>query len=243
MTPRRHPRPAAEEAAHARAQVRTLRIGGVRVPLYSWGSGPAVLFAHGWEGRGSQVAPFLEPLLARGYRVVSFDQPGHGDAGPGKVTVVDFARTLRAVVRELGGVHAVVGHSVGGTAAALARAEVPFGRALVTIASPLHPRGFIRQFAALLQLSPAVLAALEARLEARYTLPLSALDLRNVVHRANVPALVVHDRSDREVPFEHGETLARHWPGARFLPTEGLGLRRILRDPEVVRAVVEAASG
>ena len=58
-----------------------------------------------------------------------------------------------------------------------------------------------------------------------------------------MPALVVHDRGDREVPFEHGETLARSWPGARLMVTEGLGHRRILRDPEVVRAVVEAVSG
>jgi pimeloyl-ACP methyl ester carboxylesterase len=48
------------------------------------------------------------------------------------------------------------------------------------------------------------------------------------------PALVIHDRSDREVPFASGEAIARAWRGAELLATEGLGHSRILRDPATV---------
>ena len=48
---------------------------------------PAVLLVHGWGGRGVQMGSFVAPLLARGYRIVWFDQPGHGESGRGLVAL------------------------------------------------------------------------------------------------------------------------------------------------------------
>jgi pimeloyl-ACP methyl ester carboxylesterase len=53
---------------------------------------------------------------------------------------------------------------------------------------------------------------------------------------AHVPALVIHDRGDAEIPYGDAEVLAAAWPGARLLTTEELGHRRILRDDAVVAA-------
>ena len=53
----------------------------------------------------------------------------------------------------------------------------------------------------------------------------------------------MHDRLDKEVPWEHGETFARAWPGARLVTTVGLGHRRILDDAAVVRASVAFIAG
>jgi hypothetical protein len=51
------------------------------------------------------------------------------------------------------------------------------------------------------------------------------------------PLLVVHDRDDNEVPWQDGAIIARAWPDAVFSSTGGIGHRRILRDPSVIRAV------
>jgi pimeloyl-ACP methyl ester carboxylesterase len=59
-----------------------------------------------------------------------------------------------------------------------------------------------------------------------------------MAQRAGLPALIIHDRDDRDVPWQEGEAVARAWPHARFLRTEGLGHRRILRDPEVIDRVL-----
>jgi pimeloyl-ACP methyl ester carboxylesterase len=53
-----------------------------------------------------------------------------------------------------------------------------------------------------------------------------------------MPLLVVHDRGDAEVAWQHGLAIARAWRGAEFLMTDGLGHRRILKDPDVVAAAV-----
>jgi pimeloyl-ACP methyl ester carboxylesterase len=59
----------------------------------------------------------------------------------------------------------------------------------------------------------------------------------------SAPALVIHDREDRDVPYEHGRQIAAAWPGAQLLTTTGLGHRAILRDPEVVRRTLTFLGG
>ena len=46
-------------------------------------------------------------------------------------------------------------------------------------------------------------------------------DLGGVVHEVETPALVLHRRGDRTVPFAHGRELASLLPNARFVPLSG----------------------
>lgn len=242
LTPRRHARPEDEQRAAALATRATFAHGKQHLTLYSWGAAerPVVLFVHGWEGRGTQVAAFLPALLEAGFRVVGYDAPGHGASPRALVSVVDFAAVVESAVRALGGsVHALLGHSVGGASAAIASGAAPaIATRVVAICPPLGPRDFLAQFTAALALSEVTRARLLARLDARYGRSFVGIDTRDSVRTSALPALIVHDRGDREVPYAHGEHIAAAWPKARFVATEGLGHRRILRDPEVVRAVV-----
>src|SRR5512139_2122033 len=78
----RVPRPKGEAAAFlASGEAFTLRGAGRRLAAWSWGDGPAIVLAHGWGGRGSQMRAFVPPLLAAGYRAVVFDGPAHGLSG------------------------------------------------------------------------------------------------------------------------------------------------------------------
>src|SRR4029079_1563799 len=47
------------------------------IVAWSFGEGPAVVLAHGWNGRGGQLGAFVDPLVRAGFRVVTFDAPGH----------------------------------------------------------------------------------------------------------------------------------------------------------------------
>ena len=83
-----------------------------------WGSGPVAYLVHGWGGNGSQLAAFVRPLLAEGFRVVLFDAPAHGDsepgpAGPGRTHGVEFGKALDAVFAKFGPAEAVIAHSLG----------------------------------------------------------------------------------------------------------------------------------
>jgi hypothetical protein len=62
--PRRAPRPAIEHEALERARRFAIPFGDRHLAAWEWGeSGPRVLLVHGWEGRGAQLAPFVEPLV------------------------------------------------------------------------------------------------------------------------------------------------------------------------------------
>jgi hypothetical protein len=50
--------------------------------------------------------------------------------------------------------------------------------------------------------------------------------------------LVVHDEDDKEVPLAHARALAASWPSAHLMVTQGLGHRRVLREPAVVEKVL-----
>jgi hypothetical protein len=52
----------------------------------------------------------------------------------------------------------------------------------------------------------------------------------------------VHDRNDRINAFADGQAFAHAIQGAQLLATEGLGHRRILKEPEVIGKVVVFAA-
>ena len=54
-----------------------------------------------------------------------------------------------------------------------------------------------------------------------------------------IPALVVHDRDDPEIPLDNAEAISEAWPGSTLLVTEKLGPRRVLISRKVIQAVVE----
>jgi pimeloyl-ACP methyl ester carboxylesterase len=215
--------------------------------LAVWQAGPArapaVLLAHGWGGRGVQMGSFVAPLLAGGYRVVWFDQPGHGESDRGAVALPDFARALEALASTHGPFTAAIGHSLGAAALGVAlRRGVALGR-VVFVSPPSSISEHAHNFARLLGITPRIREAMRRRLEHRYGVRFAEIDRIDELEQLRLPALFVHDRGDTEVPFEHTLRLSGRMPGARLIKTYGLGHYRILREPSVVQSVVDFVSG
>lgn len=213
-----------------------MRAGGDEIMVTEWGAGPTVLLVHGWNGHTGQMTVLARELVAAGFHVVAFDQPGHGGAKARHVTLADMRDAVLAVGQRLRPIHAVVAHSLGATAAALALGAGLAVERAVLIAPPAEVPFFVRAFGALLGLPPARREGMLARIRARFD-GLEAFDLRRLAPRLRAPVLVVHDREDREVPFAHGAAVAAAWPGARLEAVTGLGHRAVLRDDRVVELV------
>jgi len=222
---------------------------GRHIATWRWGArdAPAVLLAHGWGGHAAQMRAFVFPLLEAGYRVIAFDQPAHG-VSEGRLTgLPDFAEVLAEVAwhhgTSRGPIHAVIGHSLGGAAAALALARgLPLEK-VVLVSPPSDLLGYSRRFARWHWIPEPVRRAMQAAIEERYGTRWEELELTRLAPRLGAEALVIHDRDDRVMPWTHGATVARLWPGARFLSTDGLGHRRILQDEAVTLAAAGFISG
>jgi len=207
---------------------------GRRVAAWSFGSGPAVLLVHGWAGRAAQMSSFVGPLVARGFSVIAFDAPGHGESDRGLSSAVQFARAIRALAARVGPFHAVVAHSLGAAAVTLALREGLAARRVVFVGPAAAPPAWIRPFAQALGLPDVVIDRLRARSERRLGLPWEELDVTRLAAGLAQPLLVLHDRNDDEVSVSDGRAIAGAWAGARLVETSGLGHMRILRDPAVV---------
>ncbi|WP_430869660.1 alpha/beta fold hydrolase [Cupriavidus basilensis] len=217
-----------------------------RVRVYRWGSsGPAVLLAHGWGGHAAQWQPLVAPLLAAGMRVVAFDALSHGASDAGargadQTSVVEMSRALLATAWHAGPIHAVVSHSLGSAALALAIREGLHLQAAVMIAPPADMHRAAAALAWRLGIGPAILARMQRSSERWLGMPWSALNVPALGRiRPVPPTLVVHDRQDHEVCWENGAAIVGAWPGAKLMTTEGLGHRRVLRDAGVIASTVD----
>lgn len=186
---------------------------------------------------------FVAPLLERGYRVVWFDQPGHGESGHEPVGLPDLSFALHALTVTHGPFDTAIGHSLGGAAIALALRRRLQMRRAVFICPPASMNEHTRNFARRLCIAPDVRDAMRTRLENRYGLPFAEIDRIEELERVRIPALFVHDNDDTEIPIEHTLRLSARMTGARLIRTHGLGHHRILRDPGVVKSVVGFVHG
>ena len=213
------------------------RVAGRRgdVAVWQWGSGPRVLLVHGWGGNAARLRHFVAPLVEAGFGVAAFDAPAHGLSRGSFATLPDFIETIGLVARRTNSV-ALVGHSMGGAACALALKGGLPAAATVLLSPPADPLRYALRFARYLRLSNAAIAAMTRTLEEHYGARLE--DLRAAGSGPTVPMLVVHDEGDVRVPIRDGRAIAESWPRARLLATRGLGHHRILRDPGVVEAGV-----
>jgi pimeloyl-ACP methyl ester carboxylesterase len=245
------PRPR-DAAAHALdlldAKSGFLEHKGRAIATWTWGhrspAAPAVLLAHGWGGYAAQMRAFVFPLLSAGYRVVAFDQPAHG-VSEGKLTgLPDFASVLAKLAAEHGEVHAVIGHSLGATAAALATAWGRFGpQKIVLVSPPSDLVGYSQRFARWHWMPERVRRAMQSAIEDRYGVQWEKFELKNLGSRLSAQALVIHDWDDRVVPWNQGAAFARQWPGAQLMTTSALGHRRILEDEAVTGAATDFIAG
>jgi pimeloyl-ACP methyl ester carboxylesterase len=144
-----------------------------------------------------------------------------------------------------GPARAVIAHSMGGTATAVALCDGLRADRAVLLAPMASPVSYARQLADVLGFGEATYRRLIARVERRVGAPMHHFDVPELGRAvAMPPTLVVHDREDAFTPVTDGAAIAAARPAARLHVTSGLGHRRLLRDPDVVAEVVEfIASG
>jgi pimeloyl-ACP methyl ester carboxylesterase len=171
------------------------------------------------------------------------DLPGHGRSPGRESSLVQFLGAIRAVTRSLGAPELIVGHSFGGSAAvfSIAELELPV-RAAVLIAPAPGPAYYLDRFARTVGLPAERTDGLVRNLVERVGRSMESREKLSASKRAgHVPALILHDPTDREVPFSYAEQLATSWSASRLVPTSSGGHRRILRDPEVIEAALSFA--
>jgi pimeloyl-ACP methyl ester carboxylesterase len=241
--PVRIPRPESEMLWYNQSKKYFLKSG---IAAFEWGDAdrPLVMLIHGWNGRGTQIASFAPMLVENGFRVVALDGPGHG-ISPGKMTNPShFAKFIEDSQNELDGrgAHAVIAHSFGGGCTVLAASRGLKTKKIILIASPAFYERVVHFFAQSMKLSEKsekLFVELVAKVAGIHP---KELNIGAIGSRLDLPVMIVHDEQDNAVNFLSATAIAEAWPHSVLLKTNGLGHRRILRDPEVIKAVCDFIS-
>lgn len=238
LTPSRVPRPSSEKAWFESSRKKTL---GGGIASFEWGSesGPIVALVHGWSGRGTQLAAFAAPLVERGYRVIAFDGPAHGDSVGDQTNVGEYANFLIQMQQELGEFKAVIAHSFGAGCSVFAAARGLKVEKLVLVAGPSRYEVVVGNYLRFIGLGSRAKEYFLASLAKKVGMTAKDLNVGKIGETLHLPAMVIHDREDKEVPYVSAEEIKNAWPHVVLVDTKGLGHRRILKDPVVIQRAAE----
>lgn len=232
------------ERRHARwlegAEVITVPFGRSSLAGFSAGAGPTILLVHGWGERAATMGALVKPLVDAGHRVVGVDLPAHGGSPGRRTNLIEEADAVRVIAAAVGPIDTVIAHSMGGAVATLALSGGMSAQRVVFVASALRLENAVEVFASSLRLSARAAKGLRRYIERRFGNSIwEELAVDRLAGEMKIPALVIHDADDTQIGLEDGRALAEAWPGARFVPTQGLGHVKILGDPEVVGTIRE----
>ncbi|THV29139.1 alpha/beta hydrolase [Glycomyces paridis] len=237
-----------ERAVYDRAERSAITVDGNEVVVYRWGGGERpVVLSHGWGGRASRFADLVQALLDRGVPVIAFDAPGHGESGGTGTHILQFEAIFQRLYKDHGAFRGTVGHSFGNLGMFKALRSGVEAERVVSVNGVCDFFHLLDVFAERLGLNERVKQDLRERSERLLDSGTDIWDTFSVSHdpdRVQAPILVVQDEDDDTVdPGQARRITAAFAPRARLMTTEGLGHRRVLRDPAVIAAVADFVEG
>ncbi len=199
------------------------------------------LIAHGWESAGLYFEGYIAALLEKGYTVIAFDAPAHGQSGGRRFTLPAYVDTLRTIEQRYGPFDSYLGHSIGGLALALflETCEHSETTRVALVAPAVETTTALESFAGLLHLSAEVVRGIDD-----YILEISGhhfawYSLRRALHNVHAGIFYLQDEEDRVTPIGEARLVQQDGhPHIHFLFTRGLGHRKILKDPETMARIV-----
>ena len=194
---------------------------------YVWGKQGkgTILLIHGWGSDSSTMQSFVNVFVKAGFRVATFDGPGHG-ANPGtKTTMMAFKNSIKDTISSLGDVVTVVAHSMGAIATIGAIKESDHSAKITSVcllAPPATLKNVMERWSRnFLNINAKVMVEFNNELQKRNGVPATYWDIVALAKGMYVPILIVHDQSDQVVPVSDAEAVAKALPNVELKITNG----------------------
>ena len=229
------------------SQSEVVEVNNTSYTYYRQGPGPTVVLVHGLNTNLGSMVPLAQDLVEHGFTVVLFDAPAHGEASGITTDPNEIRDVLRMIARQLGEIHAFVGHSLGAFWTLYAWNDECRAETLVSIAAPSTYRFLVDGFVQLHQVSSEIAEGIVADMEKRFGESVwTEFSPAELVGRLDVPGLIVHGGSDTRIPPAHAQHIKAMWSGAQVEILAGAGHFDVLGSPalrQLVTGFVEAMKG
>jgi pimeloyl-ACP methyl ester carboxylesterase len=240
LTPVRQPLSDTEQTIFEQATVLPIPCGSIDINAFAWGSGATILLIHGWGGYSLQLCEFIQPLVEAGYRVLAFDAPAHGSTPGAQTNGLEMAQAISTIAQHQSPITGVIAHSLGATSTTLALSEGMQAEKVVYFGAVCWLLNAAITFSRRARLATEVETAFRGLFEEQFGQDIwQRFSVEQTAKTLSVPALLFHDRSDREVSIAESQAIAQVWAGSRLIETSGLGHRRILRNDSIIQQTVD----
>ena len=210
-----------------------------KIKVFEWGTGPVILLVHGWGGRALQLDAFITALLSKGYKVVAFDQKGHGESSSRFSSYPEIVRSTGLVAAHYANeLHGVIAHSIGANSMFKVSEHIDRKLKIAAVAPVENFLEVLENMSMKLGIYEKLFAQVIRHIEADSGLLLADLNVLDYEKISRHDVLLVHDKFDRVNNVSASHAIHKNIPGSNLLQTEMLGHSRILGNQEVVDRVV-----
>lgn len=214
--------------------------GEVNLRIFGDRSQKQIILIHGWSSGGVVFQKLIRSLLSNGYCCLVPDMPAHATS-PGKTTnVFEFKYVIDQIRQSFPDAHDLVGHSIGGVSSTLSVLDNPSGIAhLITVSSPVYLDQILETFFNTTGGGTRIMARMRRLLEQKFGKREDEVSIGKQVHRLDkdVKFLVIHDKTDAEVPYQESLELAENGHAKHFT-SDGFGHTRLLKTDAVQDQII-----
>ena len=235
-----YPNSDAQEKILSRAQTFTFQSQGNTLAAYKWGEGPAVLFVHGWAGRGAQVCSYVPKLVSKGYSVLAFDHVAHGRSQGSAANYFLFSNAVYDFLDQMADtdVCAIVAHSLGASAAINYLWRTKKKTVTIFMAPALYLIEMLDQTFDQYGVPDYIFKIMLDEIGKQTGHSLALENPKDLLKFLSHEIMIVHDTGDKAVAYEDSWNAGILHNNISLVPTKGLGHIRILEDEAIVDLVV-----
>lgn len=219
-------------------------LDGISIRGYRWNrnENKRCLIIHGFESSIVNFEQYIHPLISKGYEVLAFDAPAHGNSGGKWITAPLFAKMITTIYENYGPVNSFIAHSFGGLALSIALENIEHDGSfkVVFIAPATETKTAIDQFFNLLQLNGEVRKEFDKLITGIGGHPAEWYSIRRAIRNIKAKVLWIHDDNDQQTPIRDALMVKEDdRPNVIFIITSGLGHRRIYRDRKIMQEILD----
>lgn len=205
-------------------------------------SAKRALVVHGFESSSKNFEKYIDGLVKKGYEVLAFDAPAHGDSSGKRITLPLYVATIAKIHELYGPIDAYIGHSFGGLVLShfLEKHDHSKNIKVVFIAPATETVTSMRLFFNFLRLDEGVRKEFEQLILERFGHASDYYSMRRTMKHVKARVLWFHDENDELTPL--ADALKVRDDGhdnIRFSISKGLGHRRIYRDNNIFNETMD----
>ncbi len=201
-----------------------------------------VLLLHGFSSAAQKFDRYVNPLIKKGYEVLSFDAPAHGHSEGTTTNALEYSHMIAKAVELYGPVNSFIAHSFGGIGLSLAMENIAHdaNTKIVFIAPATETTSAIDGALAILKIkNPAIRKEFDNIIFKKSGKPTEWFSVRRALKNITAQILWLHDEDDDITPLSDAlKVKADNHSNINFVITKGLGHRKIYHDATVKKAIL-----